>query len=545
MSDIYNDFDVVLDNLKHYSQDIDNMRSLVNISQSKNKIALQAIASAATDNQIGDLLSQINASSGPTDYQESRFSTFCRMIGFPVISQSGEFFNPGYDKTRKNNSKTYQITANQSSIANDFFDAREEYYNTTIKSFLNSSGITIDQSVLLLQTAYAPAMFNVFSNTIGFASSFVPKFYTYNLPQNDTLNNPFSSYTDSLGNAATPMTSFSHFIYPLVTDGRIELTMMPSVRKTTVPFVGSNDTIYGKTELRRPFLEQIIVDRFYTPANIAGIPSVNILQSGNTTVDSFVNDKYLVLSSNKQVQLLYNSVTTNIGRFSDSEYLNIARFFYTLEKLIDLWIENQKIIEETREMYYWLPLSTKNTGPEFGVKSNTLFSNSLSTSKDIEMIQMIATVQGLQLVSGLSTSAITKDKYAFSQFISIFAPEKVSGFKSVRQENIDSETAHRTEQMQKAEAALQNIEYICGTFSGLGLIDIHVILSAMYLMDKNNLLGFLDDDAFTRAQQNYQNITLPTAKPALTDAYQDLETQISQLYQFVYSTYDAKKSNTL
>jgi hypothetical protein len=61
-------------------------------------------------------------------------------------------------------------------------------------------------------------------------------------------------------------------------------------------------------------------------------------------------------------------------------------------------------------------------------------------------------------------------------------------------------------------------------------------------MDKNNLLGFLDVDAYSRAQDTSTNIVTLPSQTSLDNAYLDLETQIGQLYQFVSSTYNIKNN---
>jgi hypothetical protein len=46
--------------------------------------------------------------------------------------------------------------------------------------------------------------------------------------------------------------------------------------------------------------------------------------------------------------------------------------------------------------------------------------------------------------------------------------------------------------------SLRAIEVIMGEFSGLGLCDIVAIMATLYIMPKEALLGFLDNDAFNR-----------------------------------------------
>jgi hypothetical protein len=291
-------------------------------------------------------------------------------------------------------------------------------------------------------------------------------------------------------------------------------------------------------------IESIIKKRFFVPAQINSNSYVqgNTQSNSNPSVSALLNDSYLSLSTNAQVVNLYNQLKNSTARYSDSEVISLSKYIYTLELLIDLWIENQKIIEETMSNYYWLPTCINNISPEFGVKSNPLFSNTLSTALDNQILQLNSRKDTLNLINNMSLDTVTADQYAFGQFDAVFSPDQFSGYKNILQQNVDNQMQHRTEQQQKAETALKNIEIICGGISGLGLIDIFVIISSLYLMDKNNLLGFLDVDAYSRAQDTSTNIVTLPSQTSLDDAYLDLETQIGQLYQFVSSTYNIKNN---
>src|SRR5690606_18662028 len=52
------------------------------------------------------------ANVNPLKPQESRAHAFYRMIGFPVIAQTGEFYSPGYDPSLQTNQrvKNYNIS---------------------------------------------------------------------------------------------------------------------------------------------------------------------------------------------------------------------------------------------------------------------------------------------------------------------------------------------------------------------------------------------------------------------------------------------------
>ena len=92
--------------------------------------------------------------------------------------------------------------------------------------------------------------------------------------------------------------------------------------------------------------------------------------------------------------------------------------------------------------------------------------------------------------------------------------------------NLEELTQRRNKFMTKAGKALRKIEIIMGEFSGLGLCDIIAILGTLYVIPKENLLGFLDKDAFSRMQillnrPEATQSTLPESMIALTNLVKD------------------------
>jgi hypothetical protein len=85
--------------------------------------------------------------------------------------------------------------------------------------------------------------------------------------------------------------------------------------------------------------------------------------------------------------------------------------------------------------------------------------------------------------------------------------------------------------------AFQYIEYITGEFSGLGLCDIWVIISALYIIDENVFISLLDDKAFERMSGNsdYFNVRSP---PKRTTNIKIALTKLTLLIKDLYSICD-------
>ncbi len=520
--------------------EIDSMRSLVNVGDAKNN---QLLAQVFKNADMGDILSKVSVAD-QLNYQESRISAFCRMIGFPVISsiESGGFYNPGYDKTATHTQRMDKVitTWSQSKKAGKYFDARENFYNHGVKSvFKNVNGV-VNIGVMLLQTGFCEQMFEVYKHIGSVAvtteDTWDTSQYLVTLPTENVLNQAYADYSDNIGTKNNSREHILyHFIYPLVTDGRVEIILQPSSNTTTVPFAETAQFSPSKT-LKRPLLETIIKKRFYVATTTSQLiqNSNGITAKKNAAIDSIRNDEFLLQSNDPQIVELHEKL--NASTYSADESIQLSTFIINIEKLIDAYIDNQRIIGEAQSQYYWLP-KCEERGPEFGVKSNDLYfvPNHLNSRADLELLNLKSQQALVSLIKNATSDSEKQDDYVFSAFYGVFAPDNVSGFVSEVDKSIKDATSLRTETLSKAEKALREIELITGAISGLGLIDVMVTLSALHIMDRDKLVGFLDEDAFNRAKKN-KTIQLPEVKPALKDAYEDLENQLSTLYHFVHKT---------
>ena len=158
------DFDIDINDL--YSKlisPIDNMRSFVNINDGNNKGAIQI----ALDNlDSSHLLATINIQQKLTEFQESRFSAMLRFIGFPIIAETNNFINPGYNCDHPNDSieDKYKLVviSNQSADANKFFEERQQFYSVDVKApFKNSKTSPIDMNLFLREISLSSSFLDI------------------------------------------------------------------------------------------------------------------------------------------------------------------------------------------------------------------------------------------------------------------------------------------------------------------------------------------------------------------------------------------------
>jgi hypothetical protein len=567
------DFDVNINDL--YSKlisPIDNMRSFVNINDGNNKGVIQI----ALDNlDSSHLLAAINIQQKLTEFQESRFSAMLRFIGFPIVADSDitsaniNFFNPGYNCDNPNDSVNEKfnllVTSNQSVDANKFFEEREQFYLVDVKNpFTNSKTSPIDMNLFLREMSLSSSFLDIDKKLDGLfapdSSSFSRANYYYKLnliPEVEKYYDTFGnnrSYTD---NTKTLINTTSlHYFYPLVNDGRICITIQPSNRTTTTPFCNSNK--YNNDVLKRPLLEKIIKDRFAVGSDIAGMQYIQQQVASQKEKSQYYIQQDVILrqeglSKDDNITNLYNNLNGagNPNVYNDDDVIKIQRFIYAIEKLVEQLVENQKLVKTAMENYLWMP-KCNEAGPEFGISSTDPYiplssditvqpDLSILSELDLEILKNTQKDNITRILSSFSTTDKNKnDEYAFNQFYAVFAPDQVSGFISKTKKDLDKAIADRKQALSSAELALKNIEIITGQVSGLGLIDIIIVISALHLIKKENLLGFLDQTSFDKASK-LQNI--PATQPTLKEAYDDLDTQILTLYAVARQAYEKYDSN--
>jgi hypothetical protein len=75
----------------------------------------------------------------------------------------------------------------------------------------------------------------------------------------------------------------------------------------------------------------------------------------------------------------------------------------------------------------------------------------------------------------------------------------------------------RDAQSNRALQLLKTIEIITGEVSGLGLVDIFAIYSALWAIDIEDLLGFLDSNSINRLKENFPNLVTSEVESAIND----------------------------
>lgn len=512
--------------------------------------------------------------------QESRCHTFFRILGLPVINKDkSAFYNPGLDVVKipgvtRNISldDKIQIASNIDPKFEQLSQVRESYANNTLHVF--NVPESVEAGVLSLMSGTygengAPNLRKFTSDTFKNGDdSFdfdiknqinkISIFSTFSLVGNNKIL--LADYQDSSGvkpNASitNPSVFQQHFhiIKPFMVDPRIDFSIWANESKTStgmskrvaVPFVPNatylkaNSTSYCE----RPLLEKIISERF-SQFN-------SVVDSGQATEDivNYVKEVKNIQSINigdvTIGDLFSNSIYKLSEQSSFAQYLSIIRaMMYKLVQAINT-------IYAAQGDYYWLPIPS-TSGPENGcsiraVPLNSNVSSDLMTPFDFDIA--FNNAQVLLSSSSVSTSQAnsTPDRggYAFNAFFNYKLPFDASASDS--EGNVSAQTQEtlgsiREKELNGASKALQTVEMIMGEFSGLGLCDIIAIMGALYVMPKENLLGFLDDDAIIRAEAALKQ-PLADDRPEIQDAMDALTKTVKGFYQIMDQIFQDQFNN--
>ena len=117
-----------------------------------------------------------------------------------------------------------------------------------------------------------------------------------------------------------------------------------------------------------------------------------------------------------------------------------------------------------------------------------------------------------------------------------FNADTTNALGSVSSNTMETLANKRNKKLSDAGSALQTIEMIMGEFSGLGLCDIIAVIGTLYTMDIEDLLGFLDQDAYARAQ-TLLGSSLPAQNSSITGSMTGLLQGVSGFYQVMDAMY--------
>lgn len=518
---------------------IDDYRSKISVVTKHHK----ELATAVMENALPSILA-------PSDtYQESRCHAFYRLIGFPVYD-GNNFYNPGLDHITENpeggkkaiSSEIKRKTA--SNCMNDasfikLSNAREAIPTDSIKTFNDNT--SINASVLALSSStrirkFASSVENINADPL----SKDPVRQTYRIDPTGQVGNYKPSLYEYMGPGGnTPTVSLSerqHIIVPFLVDPRYSESVNEE-NKVGVPFASPSKLQLNVPKqleaapgvyVSPPMLQIIIENRLSDKNKTGSSDQLNIIKSALEGLPS-IKDEALV----KQV-----SSETNYKLTEQQQFL---QFINIIQAMMTELVKAQNRIEKTQKLYYWIPIPSQN-GPEYGVSVRpfTIFKELAEKKQFMTPLDYDILVHSIKQFSAQIASSTSYDTAknlpVFPGAANMFNPDVNSDCGDKNEKALKNLLSQREQEMKEAGEALQIIEMILGEFSGLGLCDMLAIEASLYLISKESLLGFLDEDAFLR-MKSVLKINNIQRNEDLTVCLQELTNTVTQFYNLMDKLY--------
>lgn len=459
--------------------------------------------------------------------QESRAHAFYRWIGFPVADKDHKIYNPGFDIVVNADGSDRQVTLadkiaifiNPPDGFQDLSLARENFAKDNLVIF--SVPESVDAGVLALSSGGNNVLrkFSVpfLNSDDGFDFSLTNQSFQVDfngLVGEETVN--LSKYQDDAGNTPKKVSNKrTHIIKPFMVDARIDFSISPQPRLIAVPFVPDKSAtkVDAVNYVKRPLIEKIIRDRFAVDD-----PTLDIGTANNTLL-KIISD-FPDIKDNSLIQLA-NNPNNLLNR---SEQLKLTQAINTIKSMMQKLVDAQNVITQAQSHHYWLP-APSTSGPEGGCSIQgiflpTIIDSSLITDRDGALFfsQTKDTLSSITSDGNSASGNPSAADFGLSADTVTFTPDTTNAFGDNNAQNLQSLINFRQRALTDASDALKIIELIMGEFSGFGLCDIVAIISALNVIPKESLVGFLDADAKTRMSNSLAiSVTSNTYDQAMTD----------------------------
>jgi hypothetical protein len=330
------------------------------------------------------------------------------------------------------------------------------------------------------------------------------------------------------------ITNVPHVLKPFIVSPSIEAAVAPEeTHRIAVPFLASPaelNTGVGEDSLMnraasRPIIEQVIHNRLKVrEEDTAFIQAANRILTNESTdaTSADIRSTLLALSGQGSVAELTQDVIDTIQDFTTLE----STISTTLVKAIKVCVNELNVairdLEQVRAQINLQPIPDVN-GPEFPQRGRIRTVGGLVDPSEIQQKQAVLQLIQLsnEILEGPPDTRVGNNAYVSG--ISVDLTKDLS--KPI-------EDLKRIEDQLAAQALklLATIEKVTGEVSGLGLVDILAVYTALYTIDIRFLIGFLDDNSLTRLDQNFHELVstevftqLTGDRPSITECLTEFE----------------------
>lgn len=487
---------------------------------------------------------------------ESRCDAFYRMLGFPVVSNDGSYYNPGFNPNQALNSKKYlsiNEKVNKDQDIQSMLAARRDiprqlkdiFKRQGTISALYAYALTYNKKFNLLNESIEPLKQDTQSFSVDVRSRWIELFKQQNPNMIEAVENAQSYFKNTI--LGYSLTGGKHILKPFVVNANIDITVTPYSNRICVPFLKSKkDTqVEENLYLNRPGIELIIRERLRDVSSV----SDDFAKSFSAIKNPTNSDKKLNINID-YVDVVYALSGSEVGSssligFTDVQAQNTSMLIKTIKAVLSRLISAQKDIEDASRFIHWFPLPSIK-GPAVGAREGAeLYTQGIDLSSGLNY--RITEMKIKKLVSEIQQTS--ENNSELGDFASPFTIQ-VGGEKvDDNNKELDSLIAKRNQLAAKAFKAMSDIEIITGEVSGLGLLDVLAIYTALWAIDIEDLLNFLDDDAFQRLKDNNPDL-LPelyssrnnTGESRIISTLKNFEIYLSNILNFADNILDKSSS---
>lgn len=483
-------FDQEFEDVGNIDEDIDNLfdKFILVIDNIRSIAESPPGGLQSNSNQVGIAKLKVD----PLNYLESRIHAFYRLLGLPIVT-GDKFYNPGYDPNPKTNLAKYSIVSAMNQETVIAMNLREQQWKSFSQMFKTQGLESTLFALVQLRTKPFNMLDTIKTKSIDGRNEIIDELKVNLSSLTTDINKAVVDFSNRMGFG---LDSVRHLIKPFVVNPAIEFTVMPDSHKICVPFlpdlkstrISANPNIF----LLRPGIEFILRARLKDnnpdPLFLTDIQKIinqekspnpsfsddidsNLLRS---TIEALVNDNKI---NNEDV---FNSFST----FTNTQVIVSRQLIKTLKIVLYELHKAIEEIEKIKKKITFLPIPD----PSGFDKSGKLKESQPTTKLERDLVTL--TIKKLNAEREIEIEKGLGD-FATSSFVSL---EKVNTYS----QQIEELTHLKNDLGNRGLKSLRTIEIITGEGSGLGLIDILSIYTALWTINIEYLLGLLDQDSIDR-----------------------------------------------
>lgn len=494
--------------------------------------------------------------------QESLLDAFYRYLGLPICAPgTNSFFNPGFDNGYKKYQKKedeklyikdevkYEVVKKAESIFS-IFDTRNVIIRNYRDAFANGGAVstllcclnyhfdTARGKFLFYKQDQSP--FDLNQENQSYKISDKKKNSAFRVRDYETEKNNVAYYynnyikpdKDVFENVPAVEPTRYHFIKPFMPDPRCFKNVHPQTSYVAVPFLeddpviiqGSGNDKKEDITISRPIIEEICTVRFEQSNYKLSQDEINKLDKVKESVKTYAKDTYAYLN---------NSI--------DKYTLEYKMFLQNYDLIKDLLNKLHKAFQD-------IAVATSKSNILIDVKGsieNGIYNNLPVRLANNESIENISLNTDSDTSLGFYTT-FSSWAALVSNYINLSA-----GGNAINKKYIPEATKLRNANYEQVLNSIKTVELILGNYNGLGYIDVVVIITALWIVDKQVLCNMLDSAAIERIIKFYPKLNDDVVKKRSTgtvtvnpeDNLKEFEKVVMQLYGLIDSMLDDLKEN--